>query len=152
MSDDSAWYDLLINRTTDHHDMALPGQFSQLEDDLMPARDMAIFRHCKHVIRTHGTYSLWGALFSEGSSMYATVSHTVFLDDKIAEQMGLTDWTPVILNQWMTNPITAKPSLRSKRKRGASGGLTKEDQDKHKEAVSAKWKRLEALRLQSLAK
>ena len=35
MSDESAWYDLLINRTTDHHDMALPGQFGQLEGQLL---------------------------------------------------------------------------------------------------------------------
>ena len=35
MSDDSAWYDLLINSTTDHHDMALPGQFSKLQGQLI---------------------------------------------------------------------------------------------------------------------
>ena len=48
--------------------------------------------------------------FSKPESLLMNESLSMFQDDKIAEQVGFEDWTPVNLNQWMTNPLTAKVS------------------------------------------
>ncbi|XP_023324569.1 galactoside 2-alpha-L-fucosyltransferase 2 [Eurytemora carolleeae] len=68
LSDEKLW---LKNNFENEPDVGFPGYYSLISEERMPARDMYILMLCKHLIRTYGTFGIWGGFWSKGTVMYS---------------------------------------------------------------------------------
>jgi len=73
-------------------DVAFPGQIAVIQDNMMPARDMALMGLCDHLIRSYGTYSLWGGFFSGGIVMSAFSGRTRLVEERVVLAFNSTNW------------------------------------------------------------
>jgi len=90
-----------------HPDVAFPGTFAPIEDEQMPGRDMAIFSLCQHVIRTYGTYSIWGGFWSGGTVM-SPYTGRLLIDEHILFMLNKDnpDWLMVDINPLLEKYLT----------------------------------------------
>jgi len=94
LSDDIDWFRKYFGEIPD---LAFPGPHYPLKEELMAGRDMAIFQLCHHVIRTLGTYSIWGGLWSEGTVL-SPYTGKILIDEHIVTALASSDWIQVDIN------------------------------------------------------
>ncbi|XP_023330071.1 galactoside 2-alpha-L-fucosyltransferase 1 isoform X2 [Eurytemora carolleeae] len=85
--------------------IGFPGEISNIPDQKMPPRDLFMLIQCDHMIRSYGTYGLWGGLWSTGTVMYATSGQHI-VDEEHSNRINSSSWEAVDLNRFMTPTTT----------------------------------------------
>jgi len=105
-----------------HPDVGFPGTFAPIEETgpefvsreghkwslpTMPGRDMAIFSLCQHVIRTYGTYGIWGGFWAGGTVM-SPYTGRLLIDEHILYMLNKDnpDWIMVDINPLLKKYLT----------------------------------------------
>ncbi|XP_023330093.1 galactoside 2-alpha-L-fucosyltransferase 1 isoform X5 [Eurytemora carolleeae] len=101
-SEDTKW---LKDNFGQEPDIGFPGEISNLPDQKMPPRDLFMLIQCDHMIRSYGTYGLWGGLWSTGTVMYATSGQHI-VDEEHSNRINSSSWEAVDLNRFMTPTTT----------------------------------------------
>ncbi|XP_023326709.1 galactoside 2-alpha-L-fucosyltransferase 1 isoform X2 [Eurytemora carolleeae] len=108
-SEDTKW---LKDNFGQEPDIGFPGEISNLPDKKMPSRDLFMLIQCDHMIRSYGTYGLWGGLWSTGTVMYATTGQHI-IDEVISDRVNSSSWEAVDLNRFMTSTTTTTTTTTS---------------------------------------
>ncbi|XP_023324540.1 galactoside 2-alpha-L-fucosyltransferase 2 isoform X2 [Eurytemora carolleeae] len=105
-SEDTDW---LKNNFGSEPDVAYPGYYGveDLPGEKMPARDLYLFTQCDHMIRSYGTFGMWGGFWSTGIVLYPYTGRSIE-EEHISAHVNSSNWEPIDINRF----IKPKPTIK----------------------------------------